>query len=130
MILKGTKVNLLDPGAGIGMLSTVFCEVAFKQVDKIDVTAIEIDDTLNSIFEENLCLINEDRDLIFKVLNTDFIEWASTAINEQLSLFNLEEKRYSHIIMNPPYKKFLVTQTIERFLKKLVLILLIYIVLL
>lgn len=75
------------------MLSTVFCEVTFMQVDKIDVTAIEIADTLNSIFKENLCLINEDRNLIFKVLNTDFIEWASTAINEQLSLFNLEEKK-------------------------------------
>ncbi|ARQ03573.1 putative N-6 adenine-specific DNA methyltransferase HsmMI [Macrococcoides caseolyticum] len=116
---KGQKVNLLDPGAGIGMLSTVFCEVAFKQVDKIDVTAIEIDDTLNSIFEENLCLINEDRDLIFKVLNTDFIEWASTAINEQLSLFNLEEKRYSHIIMNPPYKKISSNSNYRKILKEI-----------
>lgn len=101
------------------MLSTVFCEVAFKQVDKIDVTAIEIDDTLNSIFEENLCLINEDRDLIFKVLNTDFIEWASTAINEQLSLFNLEEKRYSHIIMNPPYKKISSNSNYRKILKEI-----------
>lgn len=112
------KVKLLDPGAGIGILSTVFCEVAFKFVDKIDITAIEIDKTLNFQFEENLALINKNRNLIYNLLNDDFIEWGSNCINEQMSIFNQNEERYSHIIMNPPYKKISSNSNYRKILKE------------
>lgn len=115
---NGQTVKLLDPGAGIGILSTVFCEVAFKVVDKINITAIEIDESLNLQFEENLSYINKNRNLIYKLLNDDYIEWGSNFINDQISLFNQSEERYSHIIMNPPYKKISSNSNYRKILKE------------
>lgn len=114
---ENNTVKLLDPGAGIGILSTVFTEIAFNKVNKVEVTAIEIDDSLNDEFEENIALINENRDLVFKVFNTDFLIWADSVMNEQMSFFGQDKERFSHIIMNPPYKKISSASAYRKLLK-------------
>ncbi|UXR45671.1 Eco57I restriction-modification methylase domain-containing protein [Staphylococcus simulans] len=115
---KEKTIKLLDPGAGIGTLSAVFCEIAFECVDKIDVTAIEIDEDLNPVFEENLSLINKNKTLTSRLLNINFIDWANSLINKQMSFFNQDEERFSHIIMNPPYKKISSNSSYRKILKE------------
>lgn len=97
---------LLDPGAGLGSLSEGFLErwisndFDFKSV-KID--AFEIDTLLSSNLSHILGKYNRYPGFSANVRNADFIyvvtEWLSG------SLFAEELPKYTHAILNPPYKK-------------------------
>ena len=98
-------IKVLDPGAGIGTLSCAFLDRIYKENWKnqsIKLTAYDIDSTVINKLNQNL-IEQKDRfaDLEFTVYNEDFLEKTSFEYT-----FGKNEV-FTHIIMNPPYKKIL-----------------------
>lgn len=94
--------RLLDAGAGIGSLSSAFLErcvegeLKFKQVD---VTAFELDSLIHKELNDALSSYKNSLPLNYEILGGDFIEQAVNRIQ-----FGTEN-RFTHAILNPPYKK-------------------------
>jgi len=87
------ECRLLDPGAGIGSLCAAFLDNPNLCFDSLSITACEIDDRLQSELSRTLHAWNAE------IIQADFIE---TAIN----WLQFEPRRkFTHIILNPPYKK-------------------------
>ncbi|MCT1402498.1 Eco57I restriction-modification methylase domain-containing protein [Paenibacillus sp. p3-SID867] len=99
-------VKLLDPGAGIGMLTLAaiahFCKIANKPIS-IEATVVEIDDKLLPYLIQSLeqckqmCLTH-NISFEFNIINEDFIDYGSSLIRNKSQPFN-------KVILNPPYKK-------------------------
>ncbi len=97
--------RLLDAGAGIGSLAAAFLErwcsggLRFRRVE---LDAFEIDDSLHAQLAQTLSKYRND---VFsaKVHGEDFIHAAVDALSG--GLFAKQLPRYSHAILNPPYKK-------------------------
>lgn len=96
------NIKILDPGAGIGGLSCTFLERIQSEkwhVKSLSVDAYEIDSDIIEELSENL------ENAVFPLngntsVHTDsFLEAVSFD-----AAWNLAEK-YTHVIMNPPYKK-------------------------
>jgi tRNA1(Val) A37 N6-methylase TrmN6 len=94
--------RLLDAGAGVGSLSAAFLDrwaaggFGFSQVDA---TAYEIDDSLQEHLARTLAAYAIRLDMNVQLLGRDFIE---DAVN---SFQFLSGPRFTHAILNPPYKK-------------------------
>ncbi len=106
-----TAIKLLDPGAGIGTLSCAFLERIHREkwnTSHIHITAYDIDASVQSNLQEN---IESESSLLencdFEVFNTNFLEKTSFEY-----VWNINQN-YTHVIMNPPYKKIL-TNSLER----------------
>lgn len=85
-------IDLLDCGAGIGTLTIA----ASKQLKKINsIQQWEIDPIMRNYLEDNIKAL----DIPFIIHGNDFIEDAVKNIAEGSG------KRFSHAILNPPYKK-------------------------
>lgn len=96
------NVRVLDPGAGIGSLSCALAErIAAEEwvVDSISVDAYEIDTAIVGQLKDNLTGCFSDDDCNVNVLNGDFLSATAAAVS------NGESPKYTHVIMNPPYKK-------------------------
>jgi len=96
------NIRVLDPGAGIGSLSCALADrIASEKwhVDSIAVDAYEIDQALVGQLKENLegCFSGED--CAVNVVSNDFLSVTATKVS------NGEKPAYTHVIMNPPYKK-------------------------
>lgn len=97
--------RLLDAGAGIGSLAAAFLErwssggFGFQHVE---VDAFEIDDSLHSQLTRTLYKYSSSR-LSVAVHGGDFIHAAVDALYG--GLFSKSLPRYTHVILNPPYKK-------------------------
>ncbi len=96
------NIRVLDPGAGIGSLSCALADrIASEKwhVDSIAVEAYEIDQALVGQLKENLegCFTGED--CAVNVVSNDFLSATATKVS------NGEKPAYTHVIMNPPYKK-------------------------
>lgn len=97
---------LLDPGAGIGTLSAAFLdrcvsgELSFR---RISIDAFEIDDRLQPHLLRTLESFRPHVYCDATVRGTDFIETAVSALTDDLFMRPLP--RYTHAILNPPYKK-------------------------
>ena len=96
------EIKILDPGAGIGILSCALSERITAEkwhVGKVSVDAYEIDGNLvgelRSNLEKALDCIGGDAN----VISGDFL---GSITNESP---NGDLPRYTHVIMNPPYKK-------------------------
>ncbi len=93
--------HLLDAGAGIGSLFCAFLDrvtsgsLPFKHVQ---VSAFEIDMNLRKHLSQNLTNYQGVLALDVSVSPDDFIEAA-------VKLIQKKEMRYTHAILNPPYKK-------------------------
>jgi tRNA1(Val) A37 N6-methylase TrmN6 len=91
-------VRLLDPGAGIGSLSEAFAQqyLAANQRGRLHVTAYEIDPVLVGYLAEHLRALGPtvEHDLVPR----DFIQETAFATS-------FGARRFSHVILNPPYKK-------------------------
>jgi adenine-specific DNA-methyltransferase len=106
------KIKILDPGAGIGSLSSALVEsILFKHnnIKDIDLVAFEIDIKLYELLEDVYDKLEEScRDLNInfqkRINNSDFIEKISYLLSNEL-FENEDILSFSHIIMNPPYKK-------------------------
>ncbi len=105
------KVRILDPGAGIGVLFASFVESLISQAESpvaIEIVAYETDTAILPHLEntlkrcQSLC---ESCDIEFDaVIKTeDFISAAITELKG--SLFFSSGKQFTHVILNPPYKK-------------------------
>ena len=97
----GKSASLLDAGAGIGSLTSAFLDQAIMHGTKVSVETWEIDPTLQRYLAETLASY-EARGLgsiETKINGSDFIEEASFIVSMELP------KRYTHAILNPPYKK-------------------------
>lgn len=93
--------RLLDAGAGVGALSCAFLDrwtsgdgLAFKTVE---VEAYEIDTTLRNHLETVLTSYAKRSSIRYQVFSDDFIRVAV--------LQTLGGRRFTHAILNPPYKK-------------------------
>ncbi len=106
------NIRLLDPGAGVGSLTSAFVEHLCKGKTgyQIDVDAYEIDPVMRSYFEKNLNLCEETAmeyggSVTWRIFAEDFILEASRKASSLNSLWPEKVNRYTHCIMNPPYKK-------------------------
>lgn len=89
--------RLLDAGAGVGALSCAFLDrwkaggFAFETVEA---TAYEIDDTLRAHLAQHLAGYSQVK---ASIIAGDYIELAASE--------GLQDRGYTHAILNPPYKK-------------------------
>ncbi|MBD1900898.1 MULTISPECIES: BsuBI/PstI family type II restriction endonuclease [Cyanophyceae] len=103
-------VNLLDPGAGVGALTAAFVERLLANPNKVEscfITAYEVESTFLSSLKECLikcCVALESRGIQanYCLHEESFIK-SFTEIN--LPLFSKSSIRFTHAILNPPYKK-------------------------
>jgi hypothetical protein len=96
-----TNCVLLDAGAGVGALSCAFLDRWARKdglnFQDVEIEAYEIDAELSSHFLKILECYASQLPLTFQVSSVDFIEAAA--------LQNLTIGRFTHAILNPPYKK-------------------------
>jgi tRNA1(Val) A37 N6-methylase TrmN6 len=92
---------LLDAGAGVGALSCAFLDrwaatdgFAFERTE---IEAFEIDTALGHHLETTLAGYAERLPLSYQIFSDDFIHVAA--------LQTLGSRRFTHAILNPPYKK-------------------------
>ena len=106
MNYKNKEINILDPGAGVGSLFVACIDEIITQKikpKKISITAYEVDVSLFTYLDDvlNQCA---------KICKKNKINFSSTLIKKDfivdvVSNLNNIKKQYSHIIINPPYKK-------------------------
>ena len=95
------ECRLLDAGAGIGSLSSAFlerCANGDMAFDTILLKAFEIDPTVRPELQHSLSFYTKKCPLSYEIINDDFIEEATNAIQFQ-------QYNFTHAILNPPYKK-------------------------
>ncbi len=104
-------INLLDPGAGVGVLTAAFIEEISRWKNKprsVFVTAYEIDPLLTEYLTETLAMCRvecEKAGIEFhaEIACEDFIE---AAVNQlSATLFAPATSKFNCTILNPPYRK-------------------------
>ena len=111
-------VSLLDPGAGVGSLTTAFVEQLLVNPDPIEscfITAYEVESSFLSSLNQRLteCCTALGRQGIkadYCLREKSFIE---AAIEVNLPLFPESTTCFTHAILNPPYKK-VNSQSVEK----------------
>lgn len=89
--------RLLDAGAGVGALSCAFLDrwlMGGFDFESIEATAYEIDDKLRGHLAQHLAGYSRVRP---RIIAGDYIELATAE--------GLQDRGYTHAILNPPYKK-------------------------
>ncbi len=105
--IKG-NVKLLDPGCGVGSLSAAFIDRALaSKVKCIELDAFDIEEVMLPFLNKTLNACSEAMkgSLSYKINNLDYIIDTSLLVKSLAS--NEDIETYSHVIMNPPYKKIL-----------------------
>ena len=92
-----SKFRLLDPGAGLGALTDAFLRRKDAEAigGDVDVTAFEIDPILCANLRE---MLEHSSAQSFEICESDFVEKAPAWILDG-------SRRFTHVILNPPYKK-------------------------
>jgi adenine-specific DNA-methyltransferase len=94
--------RLLDPGAGIGSLSSAFLERCITRelsFTKINITAFELDEILHKEPNHTLASYASRIKFAYEILGGDFIEEAVNRIQTG------SRNNFTHAILNPPYRK-------------------------
>jgi adenine-specific DNA-methyltransferase len=105
------RVRLLDPGAGIGSLTAAFLKWLIQQENKpvsVEIVAVELDDTLTPLLKETLKSCETVAGslgfpLQTQMIQADFLDLCNDEANLFFSTGVLRE--FTHVIMNPPYRK-------------------------
>ncbi|MGZ8219334.1 Eco57I restriction-modification methylase domain-containing protein [Methylomagnum sp.] len=100
------RCRLLDAGAGIGSLSVAFLErwrAGGFHFDHIDLDAFEIDRTLHPYLSQGIRKYEPHGNFSARIQYEDFILASTEVISG--NLFANQPSRYTHAILNPPYKK-------------------------
>lgn len=103
---RGGNCRLLDAGAGIGSLSAAFLErwasggLSFEHAE---VSMFEIDDRLHPHLIKTLEGFRQHLNVSTTIRGDDFIHAAVDSLSG--TLFSDALPRYTHAILNPPYKK-------------------------
>lgn len=103
-------ISLLDPGAGVGSLTTAFVERLLTSSDKIEscfITAYEVETSFLSSLKQRLteccvALNNKGIKADYCLHEKSFIE---AAVEVNLPFFPESITHFTHTILNPPYKK-------------------------
>ncbi|MBE2236376.1 MAG: Eco57I restriction-modification methylase domain-containing protein, partial [Caldilineaceae bacterium] len=106
------EIVLLDPGAGIGMLTSAFVEQALCQagLKSITVHAYEVDPMMRRRLETTMqechaCCEQAGVKFRWQIHTEDFIEAGVELVRNEQTLFGTPSPRFTHCIMNPPYRK-------------------------
>lgn len=102
--LSKKKLNILDAGAGTGILSTMLVERIFSLGFKgnIILTCYETDPRVLPVLEKNMEYLKSSFGIIYDIRNENYI---TSQIFEENSLFQNDGEKYDYVIGNPPYKK-------------------------
>lgn len=104
------EINILDPGAGTGILSVAFIEHIQKNpaITSIKLTCYETDSEVLPILERNLEYIKKrsSKAIIFSVIEDDYLLSQASDFSEDL-FANSDSLKYDFIIGNPPYLRVL-----------------------
>lgn len=98
--------RLLDPGAGIGSLAVAFlerCQAGELRFNDIQVDAFEVDESIAHHLSQTLSESGIHPGVSTRVVVDDFIAAAVRSLSGDL--FSEPLRPYSHVIMNPPYRK-------------------------
>lgn len=105
------KIKLLDPGAGIGTLSCSFMERIVKEkwnTPDIHISAYDIDKDVYDTLNQNIASSSSAfKKADYEIITEDFLDKTSFEYTWKIN------ETYTHVIMNPPYKKIL-TNSKER----------------
>ena len=99
------KIRVLDPGAGTGILSAAFIEVAKKnKVKEIELVLIENNDDVLPVLEENIQLFSRVKGIKISITlkKENFIIEQSVEFSMNLETIY---GKFDYIICNPPYLK-------------------------
>lgn len=100
------RCRLLDAGAGIGSLSVAFLQrwrAGGFHFEHIDLDAFEIDRTLHPHLSQGIRKYEQHGNVNARIRHEDFILASAEMISGDL--FADQPPRYTHVILNPPYKK-------------------------
>ena len=104
-------IKILDPGAGIGIFESTFCEYikSLKAKIKLSFDIYENDSGVMPLLEQNMKICKDDMaakglEIDYKIFNDDFILSNAPIFNDQES-FDEEKDGYDFVISNPPYYK-------------------------
>lgn len=97
-------LELLDAGAGTGVLSAALLDHIFKNGFKgtVHLTCYETDDEVFPILKKNLMLAKEVYGIDYTLLKENYITTQYFGVN---SLITEDSDKYDYIIGNPPYLK-------------------------
>lgn len=97
------KIKLLDPGAGIGTLSCSFMERIVQEnwnTPNIHISAYDIDKTVYKTLNDNIAKSSSAfKQSDYEIFSEDFLGKTSLEYTKRIN------ETYTHVIMNPPYKK-------------------------
>jgi tRNA1(Val) A37 N6-methylase TrmN6 len=93
-----SEVKLLDAGAGQGALTRAFVE-RFAEAASVNATAFEFDQQILPDLRETLADQSQRATVDCQLIETDFIDEAANCICLG------KGERFTHAILNPPYKK-------------------------
>jgi adenine-specific DNA-methyltransferase len=111
--------HILDAGAGLGILSTAFVERWLNNNSNIistNIDVFEVDNTLLPDLTQTLETYKKQYNLEICIRNNDFIESAVDSISGNLFVKPLP--RYTHAILNPPYRKIKSDSKHRKYLRK------------
>ncbi|HCR0781810.1 TPA: Eco57I restriction-modification methylase domain-containing protein [Klebsiella aerogenes] len=103
-----SDVKLLDPGCGVGSLSAAFVDRALSLgVERLELEVYDIEEVMLPFLDNTLksCASEFGEKFSHKINKKDFIIETSQRIENLFDQDGIET--YSHVIMNPPYKKIL-----------------------
>jgi hypothetical protein len=102
------SIDVLDAGAGSGILSCAFVEVIQKKkiVKKINLVCYETDNNIIKLLEENLEYIKKETEIDFnyEIITENYITNQYLDFNHLIGE-NIKAKKYDFVIGNPPYIK-------------------------
>lgn len=103
---SGDHCRLLDAGAGIGSLSVAFLErwaTGSFDFQHVEVDAFEIDEYLHPYLVQSLEEYRRYPNVASTIRDDDFVHAAVDSLSGDLFAEALQ--KYTHAILNPPYKK-------------------------
>lgn len=97
-------LELLDAGAGTGVLSAALLDCIFKNGYRgtIHLTCYETDEEVLSVLEKNLALVKKVYGIEYTLITENYITTQYFGID---SLMAEDKDKYDYIIGNPPYLK-------------------------
>jgi tRNA1(Val) A37 N6-methylase TrmN6 len=102
------NISLLDPGCGSGSLTAAFVDESLRRskISSINIHAFDVAPSIQPFIAETLSLCTEKAKKHGVSINANFIlDDFIFNKTKNAGLFASRKSGYSHIIMNPPYKK-------------------------
>lgn len=125
--IKGHSLRILDPGAGLGMLSAAFCQILLNKNGPFDVIidAYETDSNIipylkNVLDKCKQTLEEKGNRFNYNIIEKDFITSNSERLDDNVLFRDESSKKYDYVISNPPYFKLNKNSLHSKIMKELV----------